>query len=142
MPFIYHGREIVAPKCKFEDLDKIIIEVLPEIRGESYGRENVRRYIILPNGYPSLYPSDKKRRDEGGSREYFALACIEHGLSLGEIGFWLDFCIKNFGAIHADGKTRRITADKTSSLRFDRRRPVYYHGGIARRSVIIDERIC
>ena len=142
MPFMYHRREIVAPKCRFEDLDMVIIGILPEIRSESYGHENVRRYIILPNGNPSLFPSDRGRIDEKDSRKYFALACIEQGLSFGEIGFWLDFCIKNFGGIHADGKKRRIVAEKTSSLRFDRRKHIYSYSGIWRKSIMIDERIC
>ena len=131
MPFAYYKnqkkRPIDGPCRDFEAIDEIILtHVLPqlELTDGFYA-------WILPNGKPSLLRSHTGPIQSHDSKKYFGLSCLEQGLTLPEVGFWLDICLKR-GEVKDEGKTKMLEAEKTSILRLDFRKPMYFFDGIPR----------
>ena len=131
--------DIDMPQRDFEEIDlDVVTGVFPNLIPE-LSAVHVDYYTILPNGRPSLFLSDAGLTNTKDPRKYFALSCLDNNISWSEIEMWLDICIREHTRKHADEKTRIITADQESSLRFDRRKPIYTFDGIYRMFLVVRE---
>jgi len=130
MPIIYRGREIPS-SSDFVGIDKAVLdEVFPDLRWRDYGRDG-KSIVILPNFRKQLIRKDAGPLYEHNPQDYFALMCVEKGLSLGDAGFWIDESVKVFQRDLSTGQKLIVKADGSSILRFDRRKPYYYIQGHA-----------
>jgi hypothetical protein len=137
MPFKHVKK--TEPQKDFEEIDKIICsEVIPNLIPytidylPSTEDPKFKIYVLLPNAKPSLFPQEKGPMKNQDHNKYFGLKSLDAGLSYSELGLWLDICLDKYTTEHVDGITRYIYADKESICRFDERKPIYYHQGIAR----------
>ena len=141
MPFKYLRNSGKIEK-DFELCDRLIFtDVLPKMHPHlRLERENQiqTQYLILPNGRPSLYPSQAGALRSHNPKDYFVLMALSEGLSFAEIELWLDTCSSS-NVVHFDKKKRSISTGKASLLRFDRRKPIYYFNGVGRQFLWIVE---
>lgn len=126
MPF--RGRIKLGDLNKtFEEIDRVVIsKVYPNLIWIPYS--GGRQIYILPN-YLKM-PSHQGPTKEKNPRKFFALECLDNGLSYAETELWLDTCFDKFIVKHTDGVTREITAHNERIFRLDRRKPIYYFDNV------------
>ena len=135
MPFVYcrsgYNRFILKPiesPCRdLPAIDSIILErVLPRLQWE-YAQGDLRLIEILPNRRPTLsnHTGPTKKHHP---QKFFALGCLEQGLTLPETGLWLDTFSDPWPErkTHQDGIKRIVHPQSASILRLDARRPIYF----------------
>jgi len=116
----------------FEDIDRVVMGcVIDEALWEK--DENRWSIPILPNRPPCYGLMDSSRRVEDHvPGRYFALACLGQGLKYPETSLWLDTSLEKFERRLSDGRTVRTTAEMDTIVRLDRRKPIYFFGGVPR----------
>ena len=134
MPFIHYrkGRPvpIEGPTRDIVEIHPIVIQrVIPSVRWELSNGGTTRRAPILPNLAQVFRTKDRGPTREHNVEEYFALACNSEGLSIPEVGLWLDTYLEK-GFID-ERSTQMLEGDKISILRLDLRKQIYFWEGNA-----------
>src|SRR3989338_4743288 len=139
MPFVYRDRIVSGKTREFDHVDRVVTEnVLPQLKSDSAGAK-VGYTPILPNGNPIFFPQESGPTSSKSYQKYFALVCKHEGLTLPEVGLWLDTCEVMQYIDGCDGKTRRISTEPEIIYRFDPRKHAYSWSGTCRRYVRITD---
>ena len=135
MPF--RNVTIEEPSGKsVEGIDTVVLdEVLPNIKWNTIDSSSI--VVLLPNS--SIIQSERGPMEKQELEKYFVLLCLRKGLPYGDVGRWLDFVLEN-NYRNIRGRSVIISSEASSLLGFDRRKPIYYFGGVPRRNLIITEK--